>query len=77
MRTILLITSYGERYDIGIDLIVIKLNVLTCLHDCCILNKNSYEDDELESDDHDSFSSGSEFDDASTLEVPFFITLSL
>ncbi|RHN46896.1 putative non-specific serine/threonine protein kinase [Medicago truncatula] len=39
--------------------------------------QNSYEDDEFKSDDHDSFSSGSEFDDASPLEVPFFITLSL
>jgi hypothetical protein len=39
--------------------------------------QSSYEDDELESDDHDSFSSGSEFHDASPLEVPFFITLSL
>lgn len=39
--------------------------------------QNSYEDDEFKSYDHDSFSSGSEFDDASPLEVPFFITLSL
>ncbi|XP_039683910.1 serine/threonine-protein kinase rio1 [Medicago truncatula] len=30
--------------------------------------QNSYEDDEFKSDDHDSFSSGSEFDDASPLE---------